>query len=201
MKINHQNNFSTNLTTDTLAGVTSTTLNLLPTIAPPYYIALDALNANGAYEVVLVTSTTLSNIVHSDSLFAHSTTEAVRCVCPSVEMDAWSEYLTGVRPVTTLTPAPAATQNLDCTVTSQFFVTMPAGNITLTTSNATVGQVFVVSITQDSVGSRTVTWFSTIRWADGLTTTLTTTANKRDTFGFICTGTNTFDGYIIGQNI
>jgi hypothetical protein len=29
----------------------------------------------------------------------------------------------------------------------------------------------------------------------------TTTANKADTFGFICTGTNTYYGYIVGQNL
>ena len=80
---------------------------------------------------------------------------------------------------------------------------MPAGNITIAVSNPTVGQVFMVEITQDGVGSRTVTWFSTIKWAGGSAPVLTTTASKRDTFGFIITavGANTFDGYVIGFNI
>lgn len=80
-------------------------------------------------------------------------------------------------------------------------ITMPAGNITIALSNATNAKKFIVSITQDSVGSRTVTWFSTIRWAGGAVPTLTTTANKRDTFGFIRTGSNTYDGFVIGQNL
>jgi hypothetical protein len=79
---------------------------------------------------------------------------------------------------------------------------MPAGNITIAISNATAGQFFVVEILQDSVGSRTVTWFSTIKWTDGNTTpTLTTTASKKDTFAFRVTGVGTYDGYIAGQNI
>lgn len=80
-------------------------------------------------------------------------------------------------------------------------IAMGAGNTTIALSNVSVGQPFIISITQDSTGSRTVTWFSTIKWAGGSVPTLSTTANKRDTFGFICTGTNTYDGFVVGQNI
>ena len=80
-------------------------------------------------------------------------------------------------------------------------IVMGAGNTTIALSNVAVGQLFMIDITQDAVGSRTVTWFSTIRWAGGSAPTLTTTANKRDAFGFLCTGSGTYDGYIIGQNI
>jgi hypothetical protein len=75
------------------------------------------------------------------------------------------------------------------------------GNRTLALSNASVGQPFVIRLTQDGTGSRTVTWFSTIKWAGGTAPTLTTTINKADAFGFICTSSGNYDGYIIGQNI
>lgn len=75
------------------------------------------------------------------------------------------------------------------------------GNRTLALSNVTTGQVFMLKLTQDATGSRTVTWFSTISWAGGSAPTLTATASKSDVFGFIQTGTNTYDGFIIGQNI
>ena len=78
---------------------------------------------------------------------------------------------------------------------------MPAGNITIAISNETNGQYFAIDITQDGGGSRTVTWFTTIKWADGSAPTLTTTGSKRDSFGFKVTGTDTYDGFIIGQNI
>lgn len=101
----------------------------------------------------------------------------------------------------TYTPGVGATATLDLSLANQHYVTFPAGNITLALSNDTNNQVFLISLTQDSGGSRTVTWFTTIRWAGGSTPTLTTTANKRDTFGFIRTGSGTYDGFVVGQNI
>lgn len=78
---------------------------------------------------------------------------------------------------------------------------MPAGNITIATSNVTAGQKFTVSILQDGSGSRTVTWFTTIRWAGGSAPTLTTTASKRDMFSFKATSATTYDGFIVGMNL
>ena len=80
-------------------------------------------------------------------------------------------------------------------------IVMGSGDTTLSISGAVTNQMFVVTITQDSVGSRLVTWFSTIRWAGGVAPVLTLTANKRDMFGFICTGTGTYDGLVLGLNI
>lgn len=101
----------------------------------------------------------------------------------------------------TYSPAGGGTATLDLSLANQHRITMPAGNITIALSNDTNSQIFMVAITQDSVGSRTVTWFTTIKWASGVTPTLTTTANKRDIFGFIRTGSGTYDGFIVGQNI
>jgi hypothetical protein len=101
----------------------------------------------------------------------------------------------------TYTPAASGTSTLDLSASSQHDITMPAGNITIAISNATVGQKFIVSITQDSTGSRTVTWFTTIRWAGGDAPTLTTTGNKRDVLGFVVTGAGTYDGFVVGQDI
>ena len=72
--------------------------------------------------------------------------------------------------------------------------------ITFTVANVTNNQPFIVSILQGAVVSTITAWFATIRWADGSTPTLTATVGKRDTFGFIRTGANTYDGFIIGQN-
>lgn len=101
----------------------------------------------------------------------------------------------------TYSPSAAATATLDCSLGNEHRITMPAGNITIAVSNDTNAQKFIVSILQDATGSRTVTWFSTIRWVGGVTPTLTTTASKRDVFGFIRTGSGTYDGFIIGENI
>lgn len=108
---------------------------------------------------------------------------------------------TVVQKVTSYTPEAAATATLNLTTGNIHSITMPEGNITIAISNEAVGQCFLIEITQDATGSRTVTWFSTIRWTGGSAPTLTTTANKRDVFGFRVTGTDTYDGYIVGMNL
>jgi hypothetical protein len=94
----------------------------------------------------------------------------------------------------------AATVTFNLAASNVHTVTL-GGNRTLAISNGTVGQYFAIELTQDATGSRTVTWFTTIRWVGGTTPTLTTTGAKRDSFMFRITGTNTYDGYIVGQNI
>jgi hypothetical protein len=98
------------------------------------------------------------------------------------------------------TPAPGATVTLDLSVANRHKIQMPAGNITVAISNGTPGQIFMIEFTQDGVGSRSVTWFTTIKWADGVVPVLSG-ANKRDRIGFIITGANTYDGDLISPNI
>jgi hypothetical protein len=93
-----------------------------------------------------------------------------------------------------------ATITFDLNTSNIHKVTL-GGNRTLALSNATVGQVFVLRLTQDGTGSRTVTWFSTINWAGGSAPALTTTLNKTDVFGFICTAANVYDGFIVGLSL
>ena len=86
----HQNFFATNLTTSTSAGATTSPLNSIPTIAAPFYIAFDATNINGHYEVLDCTSKTATNVNHAATTYDHTTAEEVRMVVPAVELDAWS---------------------------------------------------------------------------------------------------------------
>jgi len=76
------------------------------------------------------------------------------------------------------------------------------GNRTLALSNVAVGNRWVVDIQQDAVtGSRTVTWWSGIKWPGGTEPTLTTAVSKIDSFGFVCTASGVYQGYILGQDI
>jgi len=59
----------------------------------------------------------------------------------------------------------------------------------------------MINIKQDATGSRTVTWFSGITWAGGSAPTLTTTANKTDSFGFQQISAGVYLGFVIAQNI
>ena len=80
-------------------------------------------------------------------------------------------------------------------------LTLNRATTTLTVENETVGQRFIVRVTQDGTGSRALNFFSGINWAGGSAPTITTTASKTDVFGFLCTATDTYDGFVIGQNI
>lgn len=102
--------------------------------------------------------------------------------------------------ITSYSPAGGATQHLDVSSPPTIFVVTEASSgITLAIDNAANGILFVVEIIMTTGGS--VTFFSTIKWVGGTTPTLTTTNGKKDSFLFRCTGTTTFDGYVLGQNI
>lgn len=116
-----------------------------------------------------------------------------------------SQTLTGAKTlaktVQTITAGTdGATITFDLSLGNIHTVTL-GGNRTLALSNGSTGQSFVIRLLQDGTGSRTVTWFTTIKWAGGTAPTLTTTASKADAFGFITTGSGTYDGFIIGQNL
>lgn len=103
-----------------------------------------------------------------------------------------------VQTITAYSPAGAGTATLDLSLGNIFTVNVPAGNITIALSNATTGQVFMIRFVNDT-SVRTVTYFTTIKWDGGVAPTLSG-GSKVDTFGFVITGSNTYDGHIVGQN-
>lgn len=103
----------------------------------------------------------------------------------------------------TYTPATGAqTVTIDVSAGNMHVVTGHASGtaITFAITGATNNQPFIVSILQGAVVSTIAAWWATVRWAGGTAPTLTATVNKRDTFGFIRTGANTYDGFVVGQN-
>lgn len=77
-------------------------------------------------------------------------------------------------------------------------------NATPTFANPQAGACYILELQQDGTGSRTVTWSgATIVWADAVTPTLTTTANRKDVIVLVCvdeTSTGTYLGSVFGQN-
>ena len=110
-------------------------------------------------------------------------------------------YITSADPKVSHTPGVSGTAAIDLDDGNIHDILMPAGNITISVTGELSNSIFTVRILQDGTGSRTVTWFSTIKWAGGSAPTLTTTGGKADTFIFRATGSGTFDGFIVGQNI
>jgi hypothetical protein len=105
-----------------------------------------------------------------------------------------------IQKVTTLTPT-SSPQNLDVSLGNIFNVTMYASlSLTLTVSNEAVGECFMVEI-NNVTSQGALTWFQTISWSGGVTPTLTGTNGKKDVFGFRVTGTDTYWGCVVAQNI
>ncbi len=101
-------------------------------------------------------------------------------------------------PIKTNTDGTTITFDMD---ESNLHTVVLGGSRTLALSNTDAGQRFIIRLEQDGTGSRTVTWFSTIKWVGGSAPTLTTTASKTDVFGFICTSAGNYDGFVVGQNL
>lgn len=158
--------------------------------------------------VATATSVNGSTVPSSDTLVGRATTDTLTnktLTTPVINQINTSSSISvqinagSYNNIQTYTPAGTAT--LDLSKGNIHHITMPAGNITIALSNGTAGQCFIVRILQDGTGSRTVTWFTTIRWAGGSAPTLTTAASKADTVGFEITGSSTYDGFVVGQNI
>src|SRR3972149_5104070 len=94
-KINHQNNFATNLTSNITSGATTSPINSVPSVGADFYIAFDASNINGKFEIVRVTSKTATNINHEATIYPHDTTEELRMVSPAVELDMLYQDIQG----------------------------------------------------------------------------------------------------------
>jgi hypothetical protein len=100
----------------------------------------------------------------------------------------------------TYSPSVSGTATLDLDKYDNFIINAPAGNFTVAVSGGRTNKIFKVTIIQDGTGSRVSTWFSTIRWMDGVSPT-NSGANKKDTYVFEKTGSSTYDAYIGGQNL
>lgn len=90
---------------------------------------------------------------------------------------------------------------LDLSVSNIFSGTL-TGNTTFAVSNVSTGQVFMVEVKQGAGTTYTNTWFSTVTWVTSGATapTQTTTSNGYTTYGFRCTGSNAYLGYLVGSS-
>lgn len=111
------------------------------------------------------------------------------------------DAILGLRAVGSETDGATVTFDLSNTTKTNVRTVTLGGNRTLALSNVSVGQVFIIRLVQDATGSRTVTWWPTIKWPGGSAPTLSTGANRVDVFGFICTGSGTYDGFFLGFDL
>ena len=177
-------------TTATSVGIGAGNINAGGTLTVGGHVTLEGVTSTGA------TGTNLLVFATSPTISTPTINQINASASTVMEFNAGT-----YTPIQTYSPGAGATATLDLSKGNIHHITMPAGNITIALSNGTAGQCFVIRILQDGGGSRTVTWFTTIRWVGGSAPTLTTTGAKVDTFGFEITGASTYDGFVVGQNI
>ena len=88
-----------------------------------------------------------------------------------------------------------ATVNWDASQGSVAYLTLGGNRTIAAPTNLKVGS-YILHIIQDGSGNRTVTWNSIFKWPAGVAPVLTTTANRRDLFSFVCDGTNLYGSYL-----
>lgn len=215
-----QNFVSTTLNGSINDAVDAITLNDASKLSYPGYVVIDREDGNGtatpnAREVVYYTGISGNQLTGctrgADSSTARSHNDGA-LVEVTFTIGMWNNLVDILKTFVSetdgatrvqqdwVTDDDGATVTFDLSEGNKHVVVL-GGNRTLALSNVQSGHVFIIKLTQDGTGSRTVTWFSTISWPDGLGPTLTTTADKSDVFGFIQTGEDTYDGFIIGQNL
>jgi hypothetical protein len=86
-----------------------------------------------------------------------------------------------VTPTTGGTQSPAGTFTPDFSLSNSVTLTFGAGNLTIANpTGVKAGQSYVIALTQDATGSRTVTWGTNYKWAGGTAPTLSTAASAKD---------------------
>lgn len=102
-------------------------------------------------------------------------------------------------PITNQGTTTMSAQAVDGTQQSGVYKRTLAASETFTQSGFATGRVFIVRVAQGSGTTYTVTWWSGITWitTNSAAPVQTTTSNGVTVYGFIVTGTNTFDGFLI----
>lgn len=90
-----------------------------------------------------------------------------------------------------------ATINWDAGLGNIGTVTLGGNRAMANPTNLSV-RSFILIVTQDGTGSRTLTWGSAFKWGGGAVPVLSTVAGAKDVFSFFCDGTNLYGSYLRG---
>jgi len=120
-------------------------------------------------------------------LTAALTGKVKNLACANVSGSACTASANAFTAGQSVTPTAGGTQSAGGTYTPNFgtsnsvTLTFGAGNLTIANpTNIAAGQAYVIALTQDATGSRTVTWGADYKWAGGTAPTLSTAANAKD---------------------
>jgi hypothetical protein len=106
---------------------------------------------------------------------------------------AWTKGQ-AITPTASGAQSPGGTLTPDFSASNSVTATFGAGNLTVANpTNVKAGQSYVVALTQDSVGSRTVTWQANYKWAGGTAPSLSTNGNAKDVISCFADTTTTIN--------
>lgn len=117
-------------------------------------------------------------------------------VIPSPSGDIPADAIEEVNVVAASGAAQTIPDPLDASISR---ITLTA-NCTMTFPTPVAGKSFVIELTQDATGGRTVTWPAGTRWAYG-TAPVLSGATKRDVISFICFNGANWAGFVSGQDV
>jgi hypothetical protein len=148
-----------------------------------------ALGASGAVPLYLQTNG--SNRVTIDS----SGKVGVGTETPAATLDVVGTVSVAKASVLSQTLTDGSTINWDTSLGQVATVTLGGARTMAAPSNLKVG-TYILHVVQDGSGGRTISWNSVFKWPAGIAPTLTSTANRRDLFSFVCDGTNLYGSFL-----
>jgi hypothetical protein len=177
----------------TLASISLASTTLLNTTAFNMSIA------SGSFTNGYITNVSLASATIYDSKFDGLTINTTTITGASLVSTTFVNRT--FIPVAYRTINSTATSTFDLSLSNIFSYTLSAATTTLAFSNPVAGQAVILRLGQDSTGGRRVIFPSTTLWSGGTAPALTSLASKTDVFGFLCTASGFYDGYIVGQNL
>lgn len=114
---------------------------------------------------------------------------------PVYTLEVGGTYSTAKANVASVGLTDAATITWDASVAQIASVTLGGNRTIAAPTNLKVGS-YILHVVQDGTGNRTLTWNAVFKWPAGVAPVLTTAANRRDLFSFICDGTNLYGSFL-----
>jgi hypothetical protein len=96
-------------------------------------------------------------------------------------------------PGNVLTLTDGATVNWDVNSGATATITLGGNRTIAAPTNLVAGAFYALEILQDATGSRTITWNSVFKFANGVAPVLSTAASARDYLVFRSNGTNLYE--------
>lgn len=133
--------------------------------------------------------------VNPVAYFSNTGSVGIGTTSPAATLDVVGTVNISKANVLNQTLTDGATINWNTALGAVATVTLGGNRTMAAPSNLKVG-TYILHVVQDGSGGRTISWNSVFKWPAGIAPTLTSTANRRDLFSFVCDGTNLYGSFL-----